>query len=270
MQKEELDNILQKNSGLKMDYNKLVDTALLAGELLLESNAETYRVEDVMNRILDISGLKVTEAIAFTTGVFLSLDDPSINAITKLKRINNRDTNLRKIAWVNMICRKLTDGKYTVEEAFDLLNGVYETQYPLWMKDLSVSLIAAFFTLLLGGGIAEFFLAFLNGVIMIVTSNIEKRVRFSFFTHNIVYSCIVAAFVTIIKGNLLLNLNSDITITASIFPLVPGTAITNAFRDTLRGDYMSGVAKASEAIVIAISIALGVAIGLVLAGGARL
>ena len=36
MQKEELDNILQKNSGLKMDYNKLVDTALLAGELLLE------------------------------------------------------------------------------------------------------------------------------------------------------------------------------------------------------------------------------------------
>jgi len=76
--------------------------------------------------------------------------------------------------------------------------------------------------------------------------------------------------VTIIKGNLLLKLNSDITITASIFPLVPGTAITNAFRDTLKGDYMSGLAKASEAIVIAISIAIGVAIGLVLAGGARL
>ena len=29
-------------------------------------------------------------------------------------------------------------------------------------------------------------------------------------------------------------------------PLVPGTAITNAFRDTLRGDYMSGGAKALQ------------------------
>lgn len=253
-----------------MDYNKLVDTALLAGEILLESNAETYRVEDVMNRILDISGLKVTEAIAFTTGVFLSLDDPSIKTITKLKRIEHRDTNLSKIARVNMICRNLTDGNYTVEEAYDLLKGIYETQYPLWMKNLSVSLIAAFFTLLLGGGIAEFLVAFLNGGIMIIISNVEKKFKLGFFTHNIVYSCIIAAFVIIIKGSFLINLDSDITITASIFPLVPGTAITNAFRDTLHGDYMSGFAKASEAIVIAISIALGVAIGLVLAGGARL
>ena len=61
-----------------MDYNKLVDTALLAGQIL-ESNAETYRVEDVMNRILDISELQTTEAIALTTGLFLTLDDPSMS-----------------------------------------------------------------------------------------------------------------------------------------------------------------------------------------------
>jgi uncharacterized membrane protein YjjP (DUF1212 family) len=253
-----------------MDYNKLVDTALLAGQILLESNAETYRVEDVMNRILDISELQTTEAIALTTGLFLTLDDPSMSPITKMKRIVHRDTNLSKIARVNMITRRLTEGKYTVEEAYESLNAIYETQYPLWMKNLSVSLLSAFFTLLLGGGIAEFLLAFINGGIMIITSKVEKRTGFGFFAHNIIYSCIVAAFVTIIKGNLLLKLNSDITITASIFPLVPGTAITNAFRDTLKGDYMSGLAKASEAIVIAISIAIGVAIGLVLAGGARL
>lgn len=253
-----------------MDYNKLVDTALLAGKILLESNAETYRVEDVMNRILDISELKTTEAIALTTGLFLTLDDPSITAITKMMRIQNRDTNLSKIARVNQICRRLTDGRYTVEVAYDKLKKIYETQYPLWVKNLSISFLAAFFALLLGGGIFEFVIAFINGGIMVLTSKIEKEADLGFFTHNIIYSCIMAIFTILISRSIIPNLNINITITASIFPLVPGTAITNAFRDTLRGDYMSGVAKASEAVVIAISIALGVAVGLILSGGANI
>ena len=47
-----------------------------------------------------------------------------------MKRIVHRDTNLSKIARVNMITRRLTEGKYTVEEAYESLNAIYETQYP--------------------------------------------------------------------------------------------------------------------------------------------
>ena len=63
------------------------------------------------------------------------------------------------------------------------------------------------------------------------------------------------------------TLNMNLVITSTIMPLVPGTAITNAIRDTLQGDYTSGGAKALEAFVVALSIALGVAIGLVITGG---
>ena len=52
-------------------------------------------------------------------------------------------------------------------------------------------------------------------------------------------------------------------------PAVPGTAITNAIRDTLRGDYNSGMARAVEAFVTALSIAIAVAIGLAIGGGAN-
>ena len=52
-------------------------------------------------------------------------------------------------------------------------------------------------------------------------------------------------------------------------PAVPGTAITNAIRDTLRGDYNSGAARAIEAFVTALSVAIAVALGLVIAGGAN-
>ena len=39
--------------------------------------------------------------------------------------------------------------------------------------------------------------------------------------------------------------------------LVPGLAITNAIRDTIAGDYLSGLTRGSEAILIALSIAAG-------------
>lgn len=49
-------------------------------------------------------------------------------------------------------------------------------------------------------------------------------------------------------------------------PLVPGVAITNAIRDTLQGDYLSGGARVLEAFLKAASIALGVGIGMALFG----
>ena len=39
--------------------------------------------------------------------------------------------------------------------------------------------------------------------------------------------------------------------------LVPGLAITNAIRDTIAGDLVSGLARAIEAFLVAIGIAIG-------------
>ena len=51
-----------------MDYKLLLDTAVMAGEILLESGAETWRVEDTMLRMLRMSGLKTADVLALTTG----------------------------------------------------------------------------------------------------------------------------------------------------------------------------------------------------------
>ncbi len=51
--------------------------------------------------------------------------------------------------------------------------------------------------------------------------------------------------------------NLDKTIIGSIMLLVPGLTITNAIRDTIAGDLLSGITKAAEAFLVAISIAVG-------------
>lgn len=54
----------------------------------------------------------------------------------------------------------------------------------------------------------------------------------------------------------------DAVVIASIMPLVPGVAITNAVFDTLHGDYLSGTARMLEAFVTAAAVAMGIGIGL--------
>lgn len=250
-----------------MDYKKLVDTAILAGEIMLRSNAETYRIEDVMNRILDISCLETSEAIALTTGIFVTLDDPSITPITEVKRLTDRVTNLDNIARVNSITRRLTFGELSLDEAFNKLQKVEtEGQYDPRVKNLATSLIPTLFTLLLGGGLIEALIAWLNGGILVGSFKVEKRLNLGFFIHHVLYSMIAVLVINIFKRVAFTSLNVDLAIGGSIMPLVPGTAITNGFRDTLRGDYMSGGARTMEAIVIALAISVGVALGLVIGG----
>lgn len=101
-----------------MDYKLLLDTAVMAGELMLANGAETYRVEDTMHRMLSLSGLKTAEAFVMVTGFLVTLDDPSIQSMTVTRRIQSRGTNLRIIDEINSISRGLCGGELELEEAF--------------------------------------------------------------------------------------------------------------------------------------------------------
>ena len=46
-----------------------MDTAILAGQIMLECNAESYRVEETMNYILSTSNFETCEAFAMATRV---------------------------------------------------------------------------------------------------------------------------------------------------------------------------------------------------------
>jgi len=250
-----------------MNYSKLMDTAILAGEIMLKSGAESYRVEGTMNYILKTSDLEVTEAFAITTGLVATLDDTNIKAITIVKRIQNRDTNLNKIYQVNIISRNLSAGAFTVDEAYQALKEIKEVQYKKWEKDVAVIVLVASFALLLGGSFWEVVAAGIDGLFLVIAIEIGVAVGMSVIMRNLLSAACVAIGAIFLQKIFILHLNADIIIVATIMPLVPGTAITNAIRDTLQGDYMSGGAKTLEAFVIATSIALGIGIGLVIGGG---
>lgn len=76
----------------------------------------------------------------------------------------------------------------------------------------------------------------------------------------------VGLMAVIVKSILGGAINLDTVVIGSIMPLVPGVAITNAVRDTLQGDYISGCARILEAFLKAAAIALGVGVAFAVFG----
>lgn len=248
-----------------LNYKLLMDVALLAGEIMLTSGAETYRVEDTMCRILRLSKLERTEAFVISTGIVATLDDSSIDAITLVKRVTHRSTNLNGIYLVNDISRRLCREELDLVSAYRELKEISGIkQYKDWVIWGTIVATSAFFTVVLGGNMKDCLLSALNGVYIVLFIELGKKVVMSSFLSNMMASILIA-ITTMIYTQYTGNYpSSDIVIAGSIMPLVPGVAITNAIRDSLQGDYMSGVTRAMEAFLTAASIAVGIGVGLFL------
>ena len=93
-----------------MDERILLEAVVRAGELMLVSGAEVYRVEDTMKHMLARSGYQSTETIVLATGIFVSLDDPDREPLTLAKRISQRSCNINRIYRVNDVSRRFCSG----------------------------------------------------------------------------------------------------------------------------------------------------------------
>lgn len=250
-----------------MNHKLLLDTAVLAGEIMLCSGAETYRVEDTMYHILKTSNMESIEAIALMTGIMATLNSPEMEQpISVIKRVNNRATNLNKIIKVNDISRRYCGGEFTLEETYEKLKQVDGLQYNRTLYNVAIVGVASGFSMMFGGNAVDVAITALVGMLLAGIITFGEKVKMNIILVDILSSIGIAMLAMTAKVYLEASMNLDTVIISSVMPLVPGVAITNAIRDTLQGDYLSGGARILEAFLKAASIALGVGLGMALFG----
>lgn len=251
------------------DYKLLLDTAVMAGELMLKNGAEIYRVEDTISRILARSGLKIRQAYVTSTGFIVTLDDPKVDSMTVVRRVEKRDTNLNKISMVNTVSRLFCSGEISLQEAFHRLKHMEASLYSRLQKDLCILLVASAFALLLGNSFRDALGAAGAGVLLVLTIRAGEKIGWNPFIQTLISATVIAlgaAGLAKIPGA---GLHMDMIIIGAIMPILPGAALTTAVRDTLQGDYVAGGAKALEALVKVAAIVVGVGFGISLMGGNR-
>lgn len=239
-----------------VEFNKLLEVATLAGKILLESGAETYRVEDTICRICLSYGVKTADSFVTPTGIIVSISDGT-KTLSLLKRITYMNLNLDKIHKINALSRQIQKKTLDLDILQEkLINIENEKSYNNKLVLIFAAIISGIFSYILGGDIYDLFCAAFIGFIIKCISNYFTKININNFFIN--YTCAaVASIIAIFFYIIHIPLHIDKTIIGAIMLLVPGLAITNAIRDTIAGDYLSGLTRGSEAILIALSIAAG-------------
>lgn len=242
----------------ELNYELALDCFLLAGRIMMESGAETYRVEDTMLRMARSQNIDDAQSYVTPTGIILSLGK---RQITKITSISNRITDLHKIALVNNISRKLTNNIITLEQAYDELIKVQKTNYflPIHLQVLTAALASSCFLILFDGRWSDMPAAFVAGgigyLVVIIMQELTKVKFFSEFFASAVVGLI--AILSIVIG---VGTEVDKIVIGAVMPLVPGVLITNAVRDLMAGHFTAGIAKGTEAFLTAFAIGSGIAL----------
>jgi uncharacterized membrane protein YjjP (DUF1212 family) len=246
----------KKGEQIFMNTNDVLQVAAYAGKIILENGGETYRVEETIKRICLSLGIKQTDSFVTPTGIMISVSDEA-TTVSCIKRIYIRTVNLEKVSMVNDLSRKVTTENLTLEEVNTALTYIDNfDSYSNTTILIFSGLAAAFFALLFGGTFNDFIVSFITGIVVkLIVIYLNKIKTNDFFVNAIggAISALIAAFSMSIN----FGSNIDIIIIGSIMILVPGISITNAIRDTIAGDLVSGIARAVEAVFIAVAIATG-------------
>ena len=241
-----------------MEIEKLLDVGIRAGRMLLESGAEVYRVEETMIRIC--TGLACTDEVdsyVTSTGIMLSIGYNG-QVFSKISRIKNRNVNLHCVARINALSRNIQIQDYSLEEVEQQLNKIEkEPKYSVWMTTVFGGIGAAGFALFFDGGMLEIVISFVIGILIRLLVSLLSMMKMNDFINNVIASMLLA-ILSIFFKKVFLVIDVNVVVISGIMLLIPGLAFTNAIRDTIAGDYLSGVSRVMETLVCACAIALGV------------
>ena len=249
----------------KADYKKLMKLASLAGKILLESNAEEYRVEDTTYRLLASSGLDSPASYSNTTGLFLSLTDTNQTDwhFSNMVRITHRASNIQAIASVNEVSRLYLAGQLTLDQAYDQLKAIPKDRYQGTVSYTNILLMLAV-ALLLGANFKDLGLLLGIGLSIAYLDQVKQRVYFTPFSYPLLVMTLATSLVLILDGLFPYHFHHNLVLAAILIPFYPGTSITNAMRDFLRGDNLAGITKALDALMVVLAIAIGISIGILI------
>jgi uncharacterized membrane protein YjjP (DUF1212 family) len=238
------------------DKKIVLRIALYAGEILLKNGAETYRTEDTIDKICQSRKLWHVSSFVTPTGIFIS--ENRFDGISFIKRIKSRTIDLNKISEVNNFAREFVKGDMCPKDALKRLRRIDKgRKYKNVIRMFFTGLASAFFALLFGAGLNDFILAFLISMITIIVNEKIEKLSKTTFLANVASGALISLLALLSKSTGIGN-SMDMIIVGSIMPLVPGVALTNGLRDFISGDLIAGVSRVAEAILIAVSIAVGV------------
>ena len=243
-----------------MDYNALLDLATNLGYELAMCGAETFRVEESINRVMAAYGI-TAEVFAIPNCLTVSIETEDGQILTRMRRIGAHGNDLDAVERFNGLSRAICNRTPDPQEGKRWLELVRNSRlhynFPMYL--LGNFLGAAGFALFFGGDLLDFICSGICGLVIgLVTRFLEKMQANPFF--RTIAAAFFMALIAYAMGVAGLCHSADAVIIGALMILVPGLLFTNAMRDIIYGDTTSGINRIVQVFLTAVALALGTAV----------
>ena len=241
-----------------------LDVASLAGDILLASGAEIFRVEETIDRIARAYGVNSSDAFVLSSGIFLTAESGKKQEFARVRHIPLSAARLDKVTAVNQLSREIEEGAARAERGEGLAaRHSADAGQTKMAPGACIRCRSACFCFLFGGDVVDSMVAFLSGFVLYFYLLYLLRGRMSKIATNISGGALVT-LIAVFLYQAGIGHHLDKVIIGSIIPLVPGVNFTNAIRDIADQDYIAGSVRMLDALLVTFCIALGV--GLIITG----
>ena len=228
----------------------------------MRSGAEMYRVEDTIRRICLACGIHRVDTFAIPTGIIVSIDSGREEHVvhTSMRRVHGTTIDLGSISAINNFSRLFTSTDMSIDRGLEEIEKIAaKPVYPLGIRMLGAALVSAFYCAFLSANLIASLCAVFVGIISFLVSVFLSRYDTNYFIKGFC-CCGTSTMLAVLCHTLGLTDHYGAIIIGTIILFFPGSAITNSIRDLLSGDMVSGVARMSEAFLVAVSLASGAGI----------
>ena len=245
-----------------MDEQLLLEAATTLGYRLAMSGAETFRVEETIQRVLKAYGYQA-EAFAIPNCLTVSIITSTGKPMTRMRRIGPHGSDLDAVEQYANLSRRICSQAPEPALLLQWLQDVESRRrsYRLPLQALGFFLGAFGYCFTFSGTFADALGAGLCGLIVLGVDTVMDKLNSTQFFRTIIGAFCMAFFAYLIN-RLGLVQNADATIIGALMLLVPGLLFTNAMRDVMYGDTNSGLNRIVLVLLIAVGIALGTAAAL--------
>lgn len=250
----------------KGEEYKLLHLLLDMGEMMLCSGGEVHRVENTLSLMGKAYGAVETSVLVITASIIVTMKFADGNLVTETRRIENAGGNkLWRLERLNALSRRCCENPIGVDELEIEIKGC-KAPVNQWVFYLGSALAAGAFAVFFGGNIFDGIAAAVFALLICLFQTKLSHI----FPNNIIFNLVcsfVIGFIICVAAKLIPFISADKIISGDIMLLIPGVAFTNAIRDLLVGDTISGIMRLIESLLWAAGLAVGFMLSIWLTGG---
>lgn len=227
------------------------------GELMLVAGADVSLVERTLDRMGRAYGARKMHAFVITAVIMVTMTDPRGGEVTLTRRIDTKgDTNFGKLEKLNRLAEECCERPLPPGELGRRVDAIAREPFPRRALYAGGVLAAGSFAMFFGGTLVD---GALSASFAVLICWLMERLK-PLSPNNIVFNfaaALVAGLGIGAVARVVPGASVDMIVIGDIMLLIPGIAMTNAARDMLAGDTVTGVMRLVESLLWATALALG-------------